>query len=186
MKTFKSTSKKRNRKEKIDNEILVKSRERVKQRGEVYTPAALVSKMLDQLPVECWTDPFKTFCDPAGCGTGNFLVEALRRKLERNVLSFDTIVSEIGVLTRAEIALMTIHGIDIASDNVDETKIRLIQIVENWYKNTFGVTCNDDQITLLTQILDSNIVCGDALKHTWKANKFDIMLQKVKWAISCQ
>jgi type I restriction-modification system DNA methylase subunit len=60
---------------------LVKSVERVRDLGEVFTPFATVRAMLDLIPEEMWqTHPSATFLEPA-CGDGNFLVGVLERKL---------------------------------------------------------------------------------------------------------
>jgi SAM-dependent methyltransferase len=90
---------------------LTKSKARVKALGEVFTPPELVNEMLDRLPHELWTDPSKTYIDPA-CGTGNFLVEVVRRKIEAGSTPLQ--------------ALETTYGIDIMEDNVLECRQRLL------------------------------------------------------------
>jgi len=61
-------------------ERLVKSFERVRDLGEVFTPNATVQQMLDLLPSAMWAPhPSPTFFEPA-CGDGNFLVAILDRK----------------------------------------------------------------------------------------------------------
>jgi len=50
--------------------------------GEVFTPSGLVEELLGQLPDTIWQDPFKTFLDNS-CGSGNFLVAVLERKLKQ-------------------------------------------------------------------------------------------------------
>lgn len=84
---------------------------RVKATGEVFTPTPLVQEILDQLPKELFTDPSKTFIDPA-CGDGQFLSEVLIRKME-NGIDFET-------------ALSTIYGVDLMQDNVDLCRERLL------------------------------------------------------------
>ena len=65
-----------------DVERLVKSTERVRDLGEVFTPAATVEDMLDMLPVGMWAvHPSPTFLEPS-CGDGNFLIAILTRKLD--------------------------------------------------------------------------------------------------------
>ena len=59
---------------------LIKSKERVQERGEVFTPPKLVNEMLDRLPQDSWR-PDKNFLDPS-CGNANMLVEVVRRKIE--------------------------------------------------------------------------------------------------------
>src|SRR4051812_38978768 len=64
-------------------ERLLKSPERVRDLGEVFTPQATVRDMLDMLPAAIWAShPSPTFLEPA-CGDGNFLIAILDRKLER-------------------------------------------------------------------------------------------------------
>jgi len=90
-----------------------KTKKRIKQTGEVFTPPELVNEMLDKLPENQWTDPSKTFIDPA-CGNGNFLVEVIRRKIEAGAQPLH--------------ALMTTYGVDIMSDNIVECQQRLVRV----------------------------------------------------------
>ena len=75
---------------------------RIKATGEIFTPTPLVQELLDQLPIESFSDPSKTFLDPS-CGDGQFLGEVLIRKLEHGI-------------TFAE-ALNTIYGVELMPDN---------------------------------------------------------------------
>jgi len=86
-----------------------RTKERVKQTGEVFTPTELVQKMLDELDYD-WEnhDHSKTWLDPT-CGNGQFLVELARR----------------GVKAK------NIYGVDIMEDNVKETRRRLLEIYPN-------------------------------------------------------
>ena len=94
----------------------IKSKKRVKQLGEVFTPPQLVNEMLDKLPQEVWTEN-KSFLEPA-CGQGVFLIEILKRKLAHH---------------SPEDSIQSIYGIDIMLDNVQETRNALIDIVgEQW------------------------------------------------------
>jgi len=88
-----------------------RDRLRVKSTGEVFTPTPLVQEMLEQIPVEQFTDPTKTFLDPS-CGDGQFLGEVLIRKMENG--------------STFEQALSTIYGVDLMQDNVDECRERLL------------------------------------------------------------
>ena len=55
----------------------MRSQQRKKDLGEVFTPSELVNEMLDKLPQDVWALE-KTFCDNS-CGNGNFLVAILER-----------------------------------------------------------------------------------------------------------
>jgi N-6 DNA Methylase len=58
---------------------LVKSKQRVADHGEVFTPAWMVEAMLDLVKDETQRIDSRVL-EPA-CGSGNFLVQVLRRKL---------------------------------------------------------------------------------------------------------
>jgi hypothetical protein len=84
---------------------------RVKATGEVFTPTELVREILEQIPIEQFQDPSKTFLDNS-CGDGQFLGEVLIRKMENG--------------STFEQALSTIYGVDLMQDNVDECRKRLL------------------------------------------------------------
>ena len=62
-----------------EKQSLIKSRKRVRDHGEVFTPDWLVRDMCDLVGEAC-AQVGSRFLEPA-CGDGNFLVEILRRKL---------------------------------------------------------------------------------------------------------
>ena len=84
---------------------------RVKATGEVFTPTQLVREILEELPLEQFTDVTKTFLDNS-CGDGQFLGEVLIRKMEHG--------------STFEQALSTIYGVDLMQDNVDLCRERLL------------------------------------------------------------
>lgn len=84
---------------------------RIKGSGEVFTPTPLVQEILNQIPIEQFQDPSKTFLDPS-CGDGQFLSEVLIKKMENG--------------STFEQALSTIYGVDIMPDNVALCKDRLL------------------------------------------------------------
>jgi len=84
---------------------------RVKATGEVFTPTDLVREILEQIPLEQFQDPAKTFLDNS-CGDGQFLGEVLIRKMEHG--------------STFEQALSTTYGVDLMIDNVDLCRERLL------------------------------------------------------------
>jgi type I restriction-modification system DNA methylase subunit len=84
---------------------------RVKATGEVFTPTELVQEILDQHPIEMFSDPSKTVIDPS-CGDGQFLGEVLIRKMENG--------------STFEQALSTVYGVDLMEDNVQLCRERLL------------------------------------------------------------
>lgn len=87
---------------------------RTKETEEFFTPTWVVQQTLDHylnLDNEIFDNPKKTIIDPC-CGDGQFLSEALIRKLE-NGIDFET-------------ALGTIYGVDLMQDNVELCRERLL------------------------------------------------------------
>ena len=96
-------------------ESQVKSKQRVKDHGEVFTPEHIVNDMLDLVKQE--TERIDSrFLEPA-CGTGNFLVEILRRKLA--VVEQRYGKNQIEYERYAVIAISSIYGVDLLQDNVE-------------------------------------------------------------------
>lgn len=139
--------------QKYDRDALILSRANVKQHGEVLTPPNIVSDMLDlvgkeykcNLGIEEGTLPIdKTFLEPS-CGTGNFLVQILERKLRL-------------CTTKEEVfrAVASIYGVDIQKDNVLESRLRMLEIVEAKFSDL-------DFLTTIADVLEKNIIGGDML-----------------------
>lgn len=97
-------------------EKLIKSKQRVKDFAEVFTPAHIVKDMCDLVPEEMWVSVDTTFLEPA-CGNGNFLAEILGRKFKQCENWQEGLK-----------ALNSVYGMDIQQDNVEETKIRLFDM----------------------------------------------------------
>lgn len=101
----------------------MKSTERVRDLGEVFTPSVMVESMLDLLPAAMWAPhPSPTFLEPAA-GDGNFLVAILTRKLGAIADARRTEVLPAGtdaaaVQFHALEALASIYGIDISENNI--------------------------------------------------------------------
>ncbi len=97
---------------------LVKSRERMADHGEVFTPSWLVEAMLDLVKGETARIDSR-FLEPA-CGSGNFLVLILQRKLAAVELKFDK--SDFERRHYALLGLMCCYGIELLEDNIAECR----------------------------------------------------------------
>lgn len=139
----------------------IKSKQRVQDFAEVYTPKHIVKDMCNLIPNEIWDDIDKTFLEPS-CGNGNFLVEILDRKFQKCNTYQDGLR-----------ALESITGIDIQQDNCDETKERLL----NMYKEKFS-----EDIEEAKSILDRKIICGDSLVIMDKWYKEELMRDLIRLA----
>lgn len=107
-----------------DSETLVKSAERVRDLGEVFTPTRIVNEMLDLLPSTTWTvHPSQTFLE-SSCGDGNFLVSIFDKKAEVVAKDMSEGQLEAGsTLSATQFhlleALSSIYGVDISVENID-------------------------------------------------------------------
>ena len=105
-----------------DSKSLVKSRQRVADHGEVFTPDWMVEDMLDLVKSESERIDSR-FLEPA-CGSGNFLVAVLRRKLASVQARYGK--SDFEKRHYALLALMSIYGIELLADNVTECRDNLL------------------------------------------------------------
>ena len=143
--------------------VEIKSKERVKDFGEVFTPQWCVSDMLNLVPdilPERVQNTYKTeglsldhtVLEPS-CGTGNILIEVLVRKL--------AIVGNSDIHNRVLKAVNTIYGVDIQPDNVLETRSRLKFKIQEFYKE---LNLDYQEVAeTIDEILRENIVLGNML-----------------------
>lgn len=144
----------------------MRSAERAQSLGEVFTQPRDVNAILDLIADQNYAS---RYLEP-GCGSGNFLVEILRRKLElvdkvakpRRQSGPDS-VCEWEFLALS--ALGSIYGIDIEEINVSEARERLSEVFfasrERWEKIT---PCSESFKESALWILNHNIVLGDMLE----------------------
>jgi len=137
----------------------IKSKERVAAHGEVFTAEREVNAMLDLVKQE--TERIDSrFLEPA-CGTGNFLVKILERKL--NVVKKKYRKSTLDYEKNSILALSSIYGVDILADNATACRKRLYKIWGKAYKSVCKSDVNPDVQKSAEFILERNIVCGNAL-----------------------
>lgn len=137
---------------------LVKSKQRVADHGEVFTPAWMVEDMLDLVKHESERIDSRVL-EPT-CGSGNFLVPVLARKLVTVQLRHGK--SDFEKRHYALFALMCTYGIELLGDNAEECRDNLAEVF-----NTFLGVSNDDQWARAARaVLAVNIVQGDALTMT--------------------
>lgn len=158
------------------SEEQVKSRERVEKHGEVLTARREVDAMLDLVKAEASRIESR-FLEPA-CGTGNFLIAILERKLDtldRKVAQkekklkkaekstgWKNAVYDMDSLT----AITSLYGIDILEDNVKETRERLRNYYVERYQRTIGFPPKQELLDAVECILECNILLGDAIHNS--------------------
>ena len=134
---------------------LVKSKQRVADHGEVFTPAWMVEAMLDLVKGE--TERIDSrFLEPA-CGSGNFLVQILRRKLAAVELRYGK--SEFERRHFALFALMCVYGIELLPDNISECRANLLEVFAEY----LGLDSAEELYRAASGVLSQNLIHGDAL-----------------------
>ena len=140
----------------------MRSSERARDLGEVFTPEGTVNEMLDLLQDINYASKF---LEP-GCGNGNFLVEILSRKID--MVSHLPEVKESlksGRLSEFEfkcvIALATLYGVDIDPLNIREARGRLLEVFNEKYKSLAKKDMPDNMRATVDYVLEMNILLGD-------------------------
>jgi hypothetical protein len=159
-------------------ERLVKSGNRVRDIGEVFTPNATIQAMLNLLPDEIWAvHPSPPFLEPA-CGDGNFLVAILDRKLERIAQEYVDEKLPAGntpaaALFHALEALASIYGVDISIDNVIGgtpghevgARSRLVRMIADWSSSNLNmpIVVNGGALRSAQWVVEHNVLLGNML-----------------------
>jgi hypothetical protein len=134
---------------------LIKSKKRVADHGEVFTPPWMVEAMLDLVKGE--TERIDSrFLEPA-CGSGNFLVRILQRKLAAVELKYGK--SDFEKRHYAVLAVTCLYGIELLADNIAECRANMLKIFADYLK----IGEADDLYRAASYILSQNLVHGDAL-----------------------
>ena len=96
------------------------------------------------------------FLEPT-CGSGNFLVRVLQRKLAAVELKFAK--SDFEKRHYALLALMCIYGIELLADNIEECRANMLEILATY----LNLEEPDDLYRAAAYVLSQNLVLGDAL-----------------------
>lgn len=134
---------------------LIRSKKRVADHGEVFTPAWMVEAMLDLVQSE--TERIDSrFLEPA-CGSGNFLVRILQRKLAAVELKYGK--SDFEKRHFALLGVMCCYGIELLEDNIAECRANMLEVFSEYV----NLEEEDDLYRAAFYVLSQNLVHGDAL-----------------------
>lgn len=139
-------------------ERLVKSKQRIADHGEVFTPAWMVDDMLNLVKDE--TERIDARVLEPACGSGNFLVPVLARKL--TTVQTKHRKSHFEQRHYALLSVMCVYGIELLEDNADECRTNLAELLQV----AFDLSDDDPLLRAARNVLQANIVRGDALTMT--------------------
>jgi hypothetical protein len=134
---------------------LIRSKKRVADHAEVFTPQWLVENMLDLVKGE--TERIDSrFLEPA-CGSGNFLVPVLQRK----VAAVEAKYGKSGFEKRqyALLAVMCTYGIELLADNIAECRANMLDVFSDY----LDLVETDELYRAASYVLFQNLVHGDAV-----------------------
>lgn len=134
---------------------LIKSKKRVADHGEVFTPQWLVEKMLDLVKGE--SELIDSRFLESACGSGNFLVPVLQRKLAAVESKFGK--TDFKRRHYALLAVMCTYGIEILADNIAECRANMLEVFGGY----LNLNETDELYLAAFFVLSQNIVHGDAL-----------------------
>jgi len=154
------------------------SKKRVSDHGEVFTAEREVNDMLDLVKQE--TERIDSrFLEPA-CGTGNFLIPIIQRKLA--IVKQRYSKSRLEFERYAVIAIGSVYGVDILEDSVEQCRQRLYDEVSQFYTSLYKSDADEKFRKTLRFILERNIIHGDALTlRTVKSTEFPIIFSE--WSL---
>ncbi|MFC1780319.1 DNA methyltransferase [Patescibacteria group bacterium] len=138
---------------------IVKSKKRVRDHGEVFTPDFIVNDMLDLVYNETQRIESRFF-EPA-CGDGNFLIKILEKKLdvvERNYKKNQFDFEKYSLL-----AISSLYGVELLEDNTLKARVRLYEYFCMRYKKLYRKNANNNFLKNIEYLLNRNIIQGDAL-----------------------
>lgn len=159
-----------------EDKNLIKSKDRVQQHGEVFTPKWMVKKMLAEPSIqEKLHDLHATFFEPSA-GEGAFLKEILHQKLNY----VDRISNKTTWENNALWTLMSIYGIELLEDNLIRAKQAMIEIFINHFQAFMQkkLSKNTDLYKSASFIINVNIVQGDTLTYKNSRNR---LIEFSKW-----
>lgn len=158
----------------------IKSKDRVRERGEVFTAAREVNAMLDLVKDET-ENIDSTFLEPA-CGDGNFLDEVLRRKLGVCAKRYGKSAADYEKYSF--LACTTLYGVDIMADNVERCRERLFETWEATLGKTLRTELYDKVARAVKKVFEKNILLGNALsmkRVDEKGNDLDEPIVFTEW-----
>lgn len=142
-------------------EKIIKSADRVKNLGEVFTPKKTVDFMLNQPEInEKVNNLNATFLEPSA-GEGAFLVEILNRKLKAAIKQSKT---QKEMQNNFLLVLSTLYGIELMEDNVEMLVMNMNSTFQQMYfKNFKPEEQNNKVLKSAQEIIRANMAQGDAL-----------------------
>lgn len=136
-----------------ETDLDIRSRDNVRNNGEVFTPTPIVDDMNNLIPNSAWTDNEFVFIEPT-CGNGQFLTRILSKRIDSGL--------------SIEESLNTIIGMDITADNIWDSHKRLFELACSYMVKNGIVTGSDEwfehAIRIVAIVRNNIFKVNDSLK----------------------
>ncbi len=156
----------------VENEVLIKSKKRVQQHGEVFTPKSIVDAMVTLPGLDAVIKRATTTVLEPAAGEGAFLINILERRLSHLAEQYSD--DYVRFENYALLAVSSLYGIELLEDNVKKCVMNLIITFHDFYQRFAGILGqkpNKDVEDSAKTIIAANIVQGDFLKRTASDDK---------------
>lgn len=149
----------------------IKSQQRVRDYGEVFTPLTIVKEMLRQPEIAAKVnDLTATFLEPSA-GEGVFLLEILRRRMSV-ALKCSKTAGEFG--ENALIALSGLYGVELMGDNEEQLVMNMILLFTKEYREglcQWSADLDEHVVESAKTIIGANMVQGNTLTEKDSNNR---------------
>lgn len=112
-----------------------RSRQRIRNMGEVFTPEQYVNQMLNIISAKTWADEEAIFFEPSA-GHGNIVIPIIQKRLFSLERKFKKTRKRDAALYAIANTLNTLWAIDICPLNVELTRKRVLTEIVNYYNQS--------------------------------------------------
>lgn len=143
--------------------------------GEVFTPHWCVVDMCNLVDAKI-SELKATVLEPA-CGSGNILIEVVRRKL---ATAYRISKTPEELRNNILLAYKSVYGIDIEYSNVYQSRVRLSRLLDSFLvcSGHNDIDCRNE----VNSILELNIIHGDALTEVmYNCNGIPEQMKLMNW-----
>ena len=156
-------------------EKLIKSKKRVQQHGEVFTPTKIVNDMLNLEGLREKVEDIRGMVLEPAVGEGVFLVEILKRRLKYLLNTEDSILD---YENKSLLALTTLYGIELLEDNAQKCVMNIYICFFEYYEKAlkkFEKKSKKKVLDSARTIISTNIAQGNFLTQQTNSGELIVL-----------
>lgn len=159
-----------------------RTKARVKELGEVFTPEKFVKEMMALFDKKIWADESTVFFEPS-CGHGNIVIPVLEKRLNTLHEKYKSQKGSHAKLRATAVAINTVWAIDLCPQNIELTRKRILQllVIKDFLPHaTYGKAKQKAFLAHLLCALETQIHENEALSSLSAADTAALNAQKTK------